>query len=213
MDLVDQPACFADIIVQNPSSPQWRTVLELRECLHQYNRALIELAQVSALPKPSTIKVQALFQWMMDGSGQGGNSKVNGSGSKAWGNQSLIPPPPRLPERTRALLRSVFLFWKDQPGRTNRDFVMPCNVQTENRGGFEDTFGTHPDTNMQRFTTAAATILACLLPTLAISMLTTARGMTETLLYIGGFTILFAIGLMILARETTTLQIFTATAA
>jgi len=78
---------------------------------------------------------------------------------------------------------------------------------------FEDTFETHPDKNMQRFTSAVATVVACLLPTLAISVLTTARGMTETLLYIGGFTVMFAIGLMILAKDTTTVQIFTATAA
>jgi len=38
MDPLDQPACFADIMVQDPSSPQWRIVLELRECLHQYSK-------------------------------------------------------------------------------------------------------------------------------------------------------------------------------
>jgi len=75
------------------------------------------------------------------------------------------------------------------------------------------TFETHPERNMQRFTSAVATVAACLLPTLAIGVLTTARGMTETLLYIGGFTVMFAIGLMILAKDTSTVQIFTATAA
>ncbi|KAK0742690.1 hypothetical protein B0T18DRAFT_447602 [Schizothecium vesticola] len=71
-------------------------------------------------------------------------------------------------------------------------------------GPTEDTFETHPEKNMQRFTSAVATVVACLLPTLAISVLTTARGMTETLLYIGGFTVMFAIGLMILAKHTST---------
>ena len=66
---------------------------------------------------------------------------------------------------------------------------------------------------MIRFTSAVATVVACLLPTLAISILTTARGITEILLYIGGFTALFAIGLMVLATDTSMVQIFTATAA
>ena len=66
---------------------------------------------------------------------------------------------------------------------------------------------------MLRFTSGVATVVACLLPTLAISILTTACGMTETLLYIGGFTALFSIGLMILTTDTSRVQIFTATAA
>ena len=77
----------------------------------------------------------------------------------------------------------------------------------------QGTFETHSEKNMQRFTAAVATVVACLLPTLAIGVLTTARGMTQILLYIGGFTALFAIGLMILAKDTSTVQIFTATAA
>jgi len=78
--------------------------------------------------------MEALFQWMTDASRDGGNSKVNGSGSKAMGNQGHIRPRHGLPERTRALIRSVFLFWKGQLARTNRDFVMPC--KTEDRDGF-----------------------------------------------------------------------------
>jgi hypothetical protein len=49
---------------------------------------------------------------------------------------------------------------------------------------------------------------------MAIGVLTTAKGNTEKLLYIGGFTALFAIGLMFLTDgNTTRVQIFTATAA
>jgi len=71
---------------------------------------------------------------MTDASRGGGNSKVNGSGSKAWGDQGHVPPPPGLPERSRALIRSVFLFWKDQSARTNCNLVVPCKA--EDRDGF-----------------------------------------------------------------------------
>src|SRR6266699_3897191 len=64
-----------------------------------------------------------------------------------------------------------------------------------------------------KFTSAAATVAACILPTVAIGILTTATTTTQKLLYIGGFTALFAIGLMYLTDETARVQIFTATAA
>jgi len=64
-----------------------------------------------------------------------------------------------------------------------------------------------------RFTSGVVTIVASMLPTMAIAILTTADTLRDKLLYIGGFTALFAIGLMILTSETSRVQIFTATAA
>jgi len=65
-----------------------------------------------------------------------------------------------------------------------------------------------------QFTSGVATVVACLLPTLAIGVLTTAQGNIQKLLYIGGFTALFAIGLMLLTDVgTSKVQVFTATAA
>lgn len=67
---------------------------------------------------------------------------------------------------------------------------------------------------MLRFTSYVATVVACILPTLAIGVLATAHGTTHILLYIGGFTALFAIGLIVLTNpDTTRVEIFTATAA
>lgn len=159
MEKSEQQACFAEIMVGEPSSQQWKLVLELRKCLHQYSeisplsptwschnpqelsnqdaltdRALIELSQVSALPEPSTVNVQALFEWLTDTTDGKGNSNVAGCGSKAWGDHCNVPQPPGLPERFRALVRSTFLFWKDQPDRMNCNLVVPCKV--EDRDGF-----------------------------------------------------------------------------
>jgi hypothetical protein len=66
---------------------------------------------------------------------------------------------------------------------------------------------------MLKFTSHAATVVACVLPTFAIGVLAQARGLTQKLLYIGSFTALFSIGLMCLTNETSRVQIFTATAA
>ncbi len=67
---------------------------------------------------------------------------------------------------------------------------------------------------MLKFTSFVATVLACALPTVAIDILTTAKTDRDKLLYIGGFTMLFAIGLLLVSEAgTSRIQIFTATAA
>jgi len=66
---------------------------------------------------------------------------------------------------------------------------------------------------MKRWSSAIVTLVACVLPTASIAVLTTAETLRDRLLYIGGFTLLFAMGLMILAKGVTRVQIFTATAA
>jgi hypothetical protein len=57
-------------------------------------------------------------------------------------------------------------------------------------------------------------IIACVLPTVAIGVLTTAQTTVERLRYIGGFTALFAIGVMWFSdAKTPRVNIFAATAA
>jgi len=66
---------------------------------------------------------------------------------------------------------------------------------------------------MLRFTSAVATLVACVLPTVAIGILTTADTTIQKLGYIGGFTVIFAIGLMLFTEPgTPRSHIFTATA-
>jgi hypothetical protein len=65
-----------------------------------------------------------------------------------------------------------------------------------------------------KITSLLATVVACLLPTVAIGILSTAKTNRDRLLYIGGFTTLFAIGLLLFTESgTSRLNIFMATAA
>jgi len=58
------------------------------------------------------------------------------------------------------------------------------------------------------------TVVACALPTVAIDILSTAKTKKDRLLYIGGFTIMFAIGLLLFIEASTSrINIFMATAA
>ncbi|ESZ93177.1 hypothetical protein SBOR_6456 [Sclerotinia borealis F-4128] len=72
----------------------------------------------------------------------------------------------------------------------------------------------YSEARMLRFTSAVATIIACLLPTVAIAVLSSLQSTGELLGVIAAFTAIFAMGLMFLTDAgTSRVEIFTATAA
>jgi hypothetical protein len=87
--------------------------------------------------------------------------------------------------------------------------------ETENSGAaIKPTLDTYSMSGMLRFTSFVATVVACLLPTVAISVLSTVHTTAKLLGYIALFTAIFAMGLMGLTDSgTSRTEIFTATAA
>ena len=78
----------------------------------------------------------------------------------------------------------------------------------------EAALNTYREGPMLRFTSAVATIVACLLPTVAIAVLAQLNTTAELLGTIAAFTAIFAAGLMMLVDSgTSRVEIFTATAA
>jgi hypothetical protein len=76
------------------------------------------------------------------------------------------------------------------------------------------TLNSYSEDRMLRFTSGVATVIACLLPTVAIAILSKMQRMPEILGFIALFTTIFAIGLMLLTDAgTSRVEIFTATAA
>ncbi|KAK0636771.1 hypothetical protein B0T17DRAFT_613453 [Bombardia bombarda] len=72
----------------------------------------------------------------------------------------------------------------------------------------------YSQSSILRFTAFVTMVAACLLPTVAIGVLTTAQTTLQKLGYIAGFTALFSIGVMWLTDASTSrIQVFTATAA
>ncbi|KAJ8065318.1 hypothetical protein OCU04_006008 [Sclerotinia nivalis] len=72
----------------------------------------------------------------------------------------------------------------------------------------------YSEARMLRFTSSIATVIACLLPTVAIAVLSSLQSTVEILGVIAAFTAIFAIGLMFLTDAgTSRVEIFTATAA
>jgi hypothetical protein len=81
-------------------------------------------------------------------------------------------------------------------------------------GQGETTLNTFKEGPMLRFTSFVATIIACLLPTVAIAVLAQLNTTAELLGIIAVFTAVFAAGLMLLVDSgTSRVEIFTATAA
>lgn len=83
-----------------------------------------------------------------------------------------------------------------------------------NQENVKPTLNTYTEARMLRFTSSVATVIACLLPTVAIAVLATRHTTAELLGLIAVFTAIFAIGLMFLTDASTSrVEIFTATAA
>lgn len=78
----------------------------------------------------------------------------------------------------------------------------------------EETLAKYSEKGILRFTSAVSTIVACLLPTIAITVLSQLHRTRDLLLTIAGFAIVFAVGLIFLTNGTASrIDIFTATAA
>lgn len=78
----------------------------------------------------------------------------------------------------------------------------------------EDTIEIWSEKSALRFTAGISTVVACLLPIVAITVLSDLHRTRDLLLCLAGFTVIFAVGLMFLTQGTTKrVEIFTATAA
>jgi len=228
--------------------------------LKEYNAALLQHVQISALPGPDSCNVENLRIWLMRP--ECGNDCIGGKGSDAWGDiYDAEKDPKPLSRRILLLLRSIFWPRKESPNKLDlvsarpyqkvdgltrwvaQEWIpfyqawlndrmaakskdlenssvkkrLPSEKKTQdnqNDNNQPSSLAQYSERSMLKFTSSVATVVACILPTLAIGILATAHGTMHVLLYIGGFTALFAIGLMFLTNaETSRVEIFTATAA
>ncbi|RYP48198.1 hypothetical protein DL768_005858 [Monosporascus sp. mg162] len=255
----DSPS-FAQEAVEliDSGSAQWQQILRLRKVMREYNKALLQYAQISALPEPTSNNMKQLVEWLRNP--KCGNFCISGPGSQAWGDLYQKNKPPSFGQLLRKLLASLDPFGKLKEPRTREDLVVPRphktvdgltrwiedevvpvwdalwptkeetiegkpatsktedsstekNKQEEEQDARIANVKCYPESTMLKITSGVATVIACLLSTLAIAVLTTAKTAWQRLLWIGGFTAMFSIGLMFLTSETPRVHIFSATAA
>ncbi|KAH8754620.1 hypothetical protein F5883DRAFT_526748 [Diaporthe sp. PMI_573] len=254
---------------------QWKLVLKLRRCLHDYNEALLQYSQISALPEPNSRNMAELVKWVIKP--DYGDFCIGNCGSDIWGK--LYTPPkgdPTLVQLFQKLghgVLSIIMFWKKKTPQTRSDLVAPgrhkkvdtvarwivydaipwtvffwnritCAAARKKDGSsstgklkvqhveLEKQVGQQTDKKeeveedprlmnitlvseriVSKITSFFATVVACLLPTGAIAVLTTADTTLHKLLWIGGFTMLFSMGLSVFTSEISRVQIFMAAAA
>ncbi|TVY68720.1 hypothetical protein LSUE1_G007147 [Lachnellula suecica] len=273
-------ASRADFLMTAEGSEQLRLMGEIRRLLKEYNEALLQYSQVSALPEPDTYNMKNLRKWLRHA--DNGNFKIGGQGEQStWGDLYQDPdneisfspwrrfwkvvwallwtqaPPPseldlvmtRAPHKIDGFTRWVacyFIpFYEDftryreekvvekqaklaaadlekQPKHTlkrwsKRSSKKQTPVLPEKwvaKPGKQDTLATWSEKGMLRFTSSVSTVVACLLPTVAITVLSQVHGLRSLLLCIAGFAVIFAVGLIFLTNGTSSrVEIFTATAA
>jgi hypothetical protein len=100
---------------------------------------------------------------------------------------------------------------KTSPAGAKRNKKRKKNAKKEFK---RDTLATFAEMNILRFTSAVSTIVACLLPTIAITVLTQVHGTRNLLLCLAVFAVIFAGGLIFLTSGTASrVEVFAATAA
>jgi len=78
----------------------------------------------------------------------------------------------------------------------------------------QETLSTYSESSMLKFTSSVSTVVACLLPTVAIVVLSKVHDIDNLLWCLAGFATVFSIGLIFLTNAgTSRVEIFTATAA
>ncbi|TGO44444.1 hypothetical protein BCON_0517g00020 [Botryotinia convoluta] len=263
-------------------SKQVKIMKQIRVVLKEYNDALLQYSQITALPRADPYNVETLRAWLK----RVGEHCISGDAACIWGDYTEnVGEAKPLRWQFVSLMRSIF--WPTAPKPDNLDLIVPRQGHTvdglttwvanefvpfwhsikqglrrkkvktaSEENGLPTTenkshsflekressrssrfwfyrrksiFSTaegdqkskdrtgltiYSEARMLRFTSAVATVIACLLPTVAIAVLSSLDSTKELLGVIAAFTAIFAMGLMFLTEASTSrVEIFTATAA
>ncbi|KAF1354387.1 hypothetical protein EJ07DRAFT_158541 [Lizonia empirigonia] len=254
-----------DMIAQGHSPDYHVLLLEARDLLEGYNKALVQYSQVSALPDPEDHNMRSLRKWLDTDDGARVRSRhgFDTTWGKTMPEQSvwtharavlaallLAKSPPKSgldlvvthPEaKVDGLTKWVVyylmpLYWKLRDDRRKKrepkppsvfalqtlaarqqDPEAPENAQSPKRVKMRRDFKSLEkvsEATALRFTSALSTVIACLIPVVAIAVLTQVSGTRDLLLCITGFAVIFAVGLIFLTQGTSSrTEIFAATAA
>ncbi|KAH6615385.1 heterokaryon incompatibility protein-domain-containing protein [Boeremia exigua] len=234
-----------DTIVKKGNSAYHDSLIKLRGLLREYNEALLQLSQVSALKDPEEYNMRSLRSWISSSNYGQGRIRKKGSTVNAWGDandtqhkgdlrtvlSALLwakPPPKSDPDLvvthpeskidglTKWTVYYLFPYWwslRDYR-RGQSDEEKQPKEQEENEQPDRNTVERMSEGAALRLTSSLSTIVACLIPVVAIVVLKQLSRTRDLLLCISGFAIVFAAGLIFLTQGTSSrTEIFAATAA
>ncbi|KAH8660975.1 hypothetical protein BGZ60DRAFT_115900 [Tricladium varicosporioides] len=280
-------AARADVLMDAEESKdcqQFKLIKEIREVLKDYNAALLQFSQVSALPEPDTYNMKSLRKWLRHPGF--GDFCIRGNGEQSTWGDLYKDPDAGLPSLWRQFWLVVWAFiWPQPPPENELDLVVTrpqskidgftqwvtwywipftaAYLQYREKKGEEKRVKAQPDPEKNpstsclpfhkshrkrknkksknkpieaktkvsklekgetikmwsekgvlKFTSGVSTVIACLLPVVAITVLSQLHGKRDLLICVASFAIIFAVGLIFLTNGTSTrVEIFTATAA
>ncbi|KAF1962753.1 hypothetical protein CC80DRAFT_541911 [Byssothecium circinans] len=248
---------------------QFKIIKEIRSVLKEYNDALLQYSQISALPDPDPYNIHSLRNWIRHE--DGGAVGILGEGSKVWGkpttkvNVSLwrqfrtllwtlvwpqgpptdkeyydliaTRPPSKLDgltqwfawyfvpfyyackDRLRPFYHACKAKFKkskdaDVEEPANNSLQMKEPKDWEISPEREATIENVSESSLVRITSGISTVVACLLPVVAIAVLSQVHGTRDLLLCLAGFSVVFCVGLIFMTQGTSKrVEIFSATAA
>lgn len=202
---------FRDYPVDGPGSASWGVLTKNRDDPKPlFKHFLLLLRGLVWTPKPKKDKPQLDLIVPRQG------HKVDGL--TLWVANEWVPFWENVKQKIKSLRKEKA---KDEEGGRHPDSKnkgqikrSPPSKSPEEEPLSLDTLETYSEDRMLRFTSSVATVIACLLPTVAIAVLAKLHSEGELIGLIAVFTAVFAIGLMFLTDAgTSRVEIFTATAA
>ncbi|KAH0834597.1 hypothetical protein FOPE_03745 [Fonsecaea pedrosoi] len=184
---------------------QWQKFLQLRLLLKEYNEAVIQYHQMSEMPKPSTNDLAGLQEWLRRPSL--GAVYLTGRDREVWSQGTdlvAIADRPRS-NRLRSWIADYLVPALHRIGRHLRTI----------RGGnseFGTNFAEYSDTAITQAANLLGTVLASLLPVVAIIVLYLIEGMGIRLGLVAVFSALFSTCLWFL-NDGRLIEVFSATSA
>ncbi|XTI93541.1 hypothetical protein V2W45_1348020 [Cenococcum geophilum] len=263
----------ADRLMNDEDSKLFNLIMKMRGLLREYNEALLQYSQISALPDPEAYNMQSLRNWLIDEDDGAAQNVCDWKGpDDTWGNldAEIAKVPPSLWEQLRKVLKAlvwaqpppkdealdlvvthpqmkidgltkwtvyyVVPFWwalrdnwrkkkssrLDEEKSTSKREKPTVDLTKEEeekkkkkeKRKKEKTLESMSEATALRFTSSLSTVIACLIPVVAIAVLSQLHGTRDILLCITGFAVIFAVGLIFLTQGTSTrTEIFAATAA
>ncbi|KIW81816.1 hypothetical protein Z517_04842 [Fonsecaea pedrosoi CBS 271.37] len=183
---------------------QWQKFLQLRPLLKEYNEAVIQYHQMSEMPKPSTNDLAGLQEWLRRPSL--GAIYLTGRDREVWSQGTDLVA---IADRPRSNRLRIWI----------ADSLVPtlhiAASQRTIRGGnseFGTNFAEYSDTAITQAANLLGTVLASLLPVVAIIVLYLIEGIGIRLGLVAVFSALFSTCLWVL-NDGRLIEVFSATSA
>ncbi|CAG8952589.1 hypothetical protein HYFRA_00009695 [Hymenoscyphus fraxineus] len=181
--------------IDEDNSQQLETVLRIREKLKEYNDAVIQQAVLLGFSPPRAHDLQSLRDWIQRP--QMGNYPLIGADRHTWGSlDSPIDPQTDLITLAPPTHNDIFTHWFFETiiPLLHR---LPYAWSRAKEPDVESGIIMYRDEKMQRYTAFLTTVVASLLPTVAIVVLYCVQEMRVRLGLIVGFTMVFTACLVV----------------